>query len=245
MIKEICAKKAVTRTKIPVARYTVNPYIGCTFGCRYCFARFIGAFKYTSGTWGKDILVRKNIPELLRKEINKLSPGKFFLSTSCDPYQHIEKKYEITRTVIRILLSHWMPIFIMTKSSLIRRDIDLLMLEVDLEVNITITTDREDVRKLLEPGAPSIQERLETIKFLKEKGIKVGAFVGPVLPMNPEKLALKLSRLIERVHLDPLNYPGQVKNIYIKNGWNKWLHKDSFYEVREVFEKIFGSENVG
>ena len=177
--------------------------------------------------------------------MNKLSLGRFFLSTSCDPYQHIEKKYEITRNVIRILLSHWIPVFIMTKSSLIRRDVDLLALGTDLEVNITITTDREDVRKLLEPGAPSIQERLETIEHLKERGIKIGAFVGPVLPMNPERLALKLSKLVERVHLDPLNYHGQVKNIYIKNGWDKWLHKDSFYEVREVFERVFGQENVG
>lgn len=236
MIREITAKAIITRTKIPVAKYVINPYIGCSFGCLYCYARFIGPFKYTGSKWGKDVWVKTNAAQLVEKELSKAS-GDFFLSSICDPYQHIEKKHELTRKIIEILTFHFRRVHIMTKSNLILRDIDLLK---DLSVTLTITTDREDVRRILEPGAPSVEERFETLKKLKEAGIDVSVFVGPVLVMNPGNLAHMLSKYVDRVILDALNYHRQVQEVYTKYGWAEWLAREKFIEVVEEFERIFG-----
>lgn len=240
MIREITAKTIITRTKIPVSKYVINPYIGCTFGCLYCYARFIGPFKYTNCEWGKDVWIKTNAVQLLQKELVR-KRGDFFLSSTCDPYQHIEKRYGLTRKIIEILTSRFRRVHVMTKSYLILRDVDLLR---DLSVTLTITTDREDVRKILEPGAPSVEERIETLKKLKEAGIDVSVFVGPVLVMNPENLAHRLSRYVDTVTLDALNYPKMVHEVYAKQRWQEWLTKEKFIEVVEKFEGVFGKGSV-
>lgn len=240
MIHEVNCKKIITRTKIPVAKYVINPYIGCSFGCLYCFAQFIGPFKYTSSKWGRDLWVKVNAADLIEKELPKAS-GDFFLSSVCDPYQHVEKKYQLTRRILQLLRSHFREAHIMTKSTLVSRDVDLLR---GLSVTLTITTDREDVRKILEPGAPAVEERLNTLKKLKEDGIKVSVFVGPVLPMNPENLAKQLSKYVDNVFLDALNYHRLVNSVYTKCGWQEWLTKEKFFETVEVFERVFGKDNV-
>ncbi|MDK2883592.1 MULTISPECIES: SPL family radical SAM protein [Pseudothermotoga] len=240
MIHETLAKKLITKTKLPVAKYVINPYIGCTFGCKYCYAKFIGPFKHTNSEWGKDVWVKINAADILERELSK-KQGDFFLSSICDPYQQIEKKYQLTRKIIEILNDHFRKIHIMSKSTLILRDIDLLK---DVSVTITITTDREDVRRILEPGAPSIEERINILKILKENRISVSVFVGPALPMNAEKLSETLARYTDKVFLDKLNYPQQVKTLYEKNGWSPWLSCEKFDEVSFHFKKVFGKENV-
>jgi len=238
MVKYINAKSAVSRTKIPVGDFTVNPYIGCSIGCKYCFARFIGPFKSHGKDWGKDIFVKENIVELLQKEVSRLARGTFFVSTVCDAYQHMEKKTMLTRRILELLISRSFPIFLMTKSSLINRDIDLLRKADDLLVMISITTDRNGVQKTLEPGGSSFEERISSLKELKEAGIEVGAFVGPVLPMNSEHVAEKIAEVTDRVTLDPLNYSWQVKGLFHERGWHYWLTKESFMEVKTVFKKV-------
>ncbi len=238
MVKMIRAKTAVSKTKIPVADFTVNPYIGCSIGCKYCFARFIGPFKSRGTDWGKDIFVKENIVKLLREEIGKLPRGTFFMSTVCDPYQHIERKTMISRRILELLISRSFPIFLMTKSSLIKRDIDLLQKAKDLRVMISITTDRDDVIRILEPGGNSFEERINTLKMLKEVGIEVGAFVGPVLPMNHERVVGEIAAVTNHVTLDPLNYSWQVKSVFRKHGWDYWLTRESFLEVKTIFKKV-------
>ncbi len=237
MVNMIRAKTAVSKTKIPVGDFTVNPYIGCSIGCKYCFARFIGPFKSRGTDWGKDIFVKENIAELLQKEIGRLARGTFFVSTVCDPYQHIEKKTMLSRRILELLISRSFPIFLMTKSSLITRDIDLLQRAEDLYVMISITTDRNDVLKILEPGGISFEERINTLKILKEAGIEVGAFVGPVLPMNHERVVGEIAAVTNHVTLDPLNYSWQVKSIFQKHGWDYWLTRESFQRVKESFKE--------
>ncbi|MBN2219022.1 MAG: radical SAM protein, partial [Kosmotogaceae bacterium] len=168
MVEEILARRALTKSNIPLTDFTINPYVGCSIGCKYCFAKFIGSFKNYGGVWGRDVRVRKNIASLLRREIIRHPKRTIFLSTACDPYQYIEKRYCLTRTILKIIISHRIPVYLMTKSALIRRDLDLLQAaEGEAKVLVTITTDREDVRKVLEPGSSSFEERLETIDFLR------------------------------------------------------------------------------
>ncbi|MGC9322396.1 MAG: SPL family radical SAM protein [Kosmotogaceae bacterium] len=239
MIEEIRASRALTKSSIPLTDFTVNPYVGCTIGCKYCFARFIGSFKYCHGRWGRDVQVRKNIVSLLRKEITSLPKRTVFLSTACDPYQHIEEKYEITREILRILISHRIPVLVMSKSALVRRDIDLLRAsEGEARVLITVTTDIDDVRKILEPGSSSFEERLETIDMLIANGIEVGAFVGPVLPMNATRVAFELSKRVEEVQIDPMNYTFQIRGIYKEFSWQRWLSTEAYENVREEFSRL-------
>jgi len=103
---------------------------------------------------------------------------------------------------------------------------------------ITVTTDINDVRKILEPGSSSFEERLATIDMLIANDINVGVFVGPVLPMNAARVAFELSRRVEEVHIDPMNYIFQVRDIYRKYGWQRWLTGDAFENVKEEFSKL-------
>jgi DNA repair photolyase len=244
MLYEITSRTALTKTGIPVAEYAINPYIGCGFGCKYCFAQFIGAFKYRNGIWGKDVWIRKNIPQQLNKELNKITKHTVFLSSSCDPYQPAEKIYKHTRKILKTLITHKKHIFVMTKSTLITRDIDLLKKSEELKLNITITTDREDVRRIFEPYAPPIEKRLDTVKILRDAGIETNIFVGPVLPMNSEKFALMIKETECKVHLDPLNYPSLVRKIFYKYKWEKYLNSSYFEEVKQTFIDILGYERV-
>ncbi|HEY8541787.1 MAG TPA: radical SAM protein, partial [Pseudothermotoga sp.] len=95
-----------------------------------------------------------------------------------------------------------------------------------------------------EPGAPSVEERFETLRKLKEAGIDVSVFVGPVIVMDAEHLAYMLSKYVDRVMLDALNYHRQVQTVYEKYGWADWLTKDRFLEVVERFERVFGKGSV-
>ncbi|MGE0033874.1 radical SAM protein [Pseudothermotoga sp.] len=229
-------KKLVTKTKIPIARHVVNPYIGCGHGCKYCYAQFIGPFKNTSGVWGRDVFVKINAPEVFERELYKLK-GSILFSSICDPYQPIEKKYQLTRTLLKIALDRFRNVHIFTKSSLILRDLDILR-NANVSVTITITTDDERVRKILEPNAAPIDERIETVRKLRESNVDVSVFVGPILPMNPANLASLLSKYVGRISFDKLNYPWYVENIYRKNGWTEWLRDEKFHEVVNVFKKF-------
>ena len=83
MIRELNTDKALSRTNIPVAKYTINPYTGCSIGCKYCFARFIGPFKDFGGEWGKDEYVKSNIVGDLERELRTVKPARVFLSSNC------------------------------------------------------------------------------------------------------------------------------------------------------------------
>ncbi|MCS7174896.1 SPL family radical SAM protein [Pseudothermotoga sp.] len=236
MVQELFVKKLATPTKIPIARYVVNPYIGCEHGCLYCYARFIGPFKKMAGVWGKDIFVKVNAVEIFEREMPHLK-GPILLSSVCDPYQPLEERYQLTRRILELINSHFKSAHILTKSSLVLRDIDLLI-DSNVKVTITITTDDDRVRRILEPNASPIEERFEALSQLKRAGVDVSVFVGPILPMNPEKLARELSKYVDKVSIDGMNYTWQVERIYQKYGWARWLRKETMNAVANVFRNF-------
>ena len=174
---------------IPFDR-SINPYRGCEHGCIYCFARpshtYLG---YSAGLdFESRLLVKPNAAKLLRQELAK--PGyvcqPMALGTNTDPYQPIERQHQITREVLEVLAEHRHPLSIVTKSSLVERDIDLLapMAQAGLaKVFISITTFDRDVSRLLEPRAAAPQRRLETIRRLHDAGIPVGVMTAPIIPV--------------------------------------------------------------
>lgn len=203
IIKKINAKTILSKSK--VRDYTINAYVGCEHGCTYCYARFMKRYTGHREPWGEFVDAKINSPELLEHEIKSKPTGNVWISGVCDPYQPIESKYMLTRKVLEILRKHQWPITIQTKSPLVLRDIDLLEGFKELEVIMTVTTSDDTVRKIFEPNAPPIEERLEAIEKLCLLGIRTYAMIAPILP-KAESLATKLTDKVDYVIIDKMNY---------------------------------------
>ncbi|MEM9821688.1 MAG: PA0069 family radical SAM protein [Bacteroidota bacterium] len=169
--------------------YSINPYQGCEHGCVYCYARNTHAYwGYSAGMeFEQKILVKKDAPALLDKKLRskRWKPAPIMLSGNTDCYQPIEKKMEITRELLRILWKHRHPVGIITKNSLILRDLDYLR-QLNkhnlVRVAISLTTLREDLRQLMEPRTTTVVGRLKTIKILADEGIPVNVMMAPIIP---------------------------------------------------------------
>jgi len=232
-IREILAKTILSKSKI--FDWTINPYIGCQYGCTYCYARFIKRFTGHKEEWGEFIDVKINAPKMLEKEIKKKEKGNVWISGICDPYQPIEGKYQLTRKCLEILLKYQWSVTIQTKSPLVLKDLDLLKKFKEIEVGFTITTSEDDVRKIFEPKAPPIQERIRALEKIHNKGIKTFAMVAPVLP-GAKELFQKLKGKVDYVILDRMNYH-----------YADWVYqKYNFKKTQNLKElvKLFEKENI-
>jgi DNA repair photolyase len=177
-----------TGTGMPFA-WTINPYRGCEFACKYCYARYTHEFmEMRDGlSFEQKIYVKQHTAELLRQELRRVKPGEdIALGTATDPYQPIEKKLEVTRSILQELSRHsGLELGIVTKSALVARDIDLLgeiAKRSRLCVNITVTTTDPDLARVLEPRAPRPDLRLEALNKLRDAGLPAGVICAPVLP---------------------------------------------------------------
>jgi DNA repair photolyase len=176
--------------------WTINPYRGCEFACKYCYARYTHEFMEMDGVaFEKKIYVKKDAAVLLARDIAtkyKFSAGQngapehICLGTATDPYQPAEREYGVTRACLEELARHEkLSVSITTKSNLITRDIDVLRKIAErsrLFVDVTVTTLRPRLARLLEPRAPRPDLRLAAIRKLCEAGIEVGAMASPLLP---------------------------------------------------------------
>ena len=185
------ARTVLTKNKSPDIPYpqTINPYMGCEHGCIYCYAR--GTHSYLGLSPGLDfekkIFVKKNLAAQLKKELGAKNyrPEIIGLGVSTDLYQPIEKKTEITRKILKVLVATNHPVSIITKSILIERDIDLLQelaAKNLLKTSISITTLNDDLNRRLEPRAASGGRRLKIVKTLAAAGIPVTVLVAPIIP---------------------------------------------------------------
>lgn len=238
--REIKARSILSQST--VFDYALNPYVGCEYGCSYCYARFMKRFTGHNEKWGEFVDVKINAPELLEKEIKRKTIGRVWISGVCDPYQPIENKYRLTRRCLGILVENNWPLTVQTKSPLVVRDIDILKKSSTLEVCITITTADERIRKIFEPRAPSIKERLRALSKLLSEGIKTHAMIAPLLP-GAEKLVNALKDRVDYVLIDRMNYH-HADWVYRKYGL-QWTMKDEFFnrKAREL-EKAFKKINV-
>jgi len=199
-IKEILCKRVLNRSGIYGVNYSINPYIGCEHNCAYCYARgFVKEFINQDLKWGEEVLVKINAPKILAKELPKARKGLVLLSSITDPYQPIESRYQLTRRILQRLLSFQYPISILTKSKLVERDLDIISRFKEAEVGFTIVTLNEEYRRILEPKASKIAERLETLRIFKKEGIHTYMFVGPILPVITEKDLKELVREAKEV----------------------------------------------
>jgi DNA repair photolyase len=200
--------KSVSKRRLSMA-YSINPYRGCEFGCKYCYARYTHEFMAPkTATDGKElpngltssaidfrdptsferlIFLKQNAAWLLEQELKKIDPRlEIALGTATDPYQPIERRARITRSLLEVFARKTgYRLGIVTKSRLIERDIDLLV-EISrrntLVVHVTITTPDAKLARLLEPRAPRPDLRFQAVKRLREAGIVAGIFGSPLLP---------------------------------------------------------------
>jgi DNA repair photolyase len=186
---EISARSILNRTKPHMPfQWTINPYRGCEFGCKYCYARYTHEFMEMDAAEFEDKIYAKSAAaHLLRQELGRIDrQDRIAIGTATDPYQPAERRYGRTRSILEVFLrERGRFLSITTKSDLVTRDLDLLR-EFGranvIGVNLTITTLDEKLARLLEPRAPRPALRLDAVRQLAEAGIPVGVFPNPVMP---------------------------------------------------------------
>jgi len=183
--------------------------------------------------WGEFVDAKINAPDVLKKQLDKTKKGVVWISSVCDPYQPLEAKYELTRRCLKELLKKQFPVNIQTKSNLVLRDVDLFQEFEDIEVGFTITTNDEQVAKLFEPRATLIKKRIRALEKIHSLGIKTFAFIGPLLPGNPEKLIKDLQGMVDTVFIDRMNYISSIKGYYRHIGLYKEMADRFFHEHKE------------
>jgi len=169
--------------------WTINPYRGCEFACKYCYARYTHEFmEMRDGVeFEQKIFVKQHAAELLRQELRQVKEGEeIAIGTATDPYQPAERRFEVTRAILEEFARHkGFEIGIVTKSNLVLRDTNVLQQVAKnnkLFVNLTITTLNVDLARILEPRAPRPDLRLEAMRKLNEAGVDAGVICAPVIP---------------------------------------------------------------
>ncbi len=177
-----------TGTRMPFT-WTINPYRGCEFACKYCYARYTHEFmELRDGVdFEQKIFVKQHAADLLRQELRHVKPGEeIAIGTATDPYQPVERRLEVTRAILEEFSRHrGLDIGIVTKSNLVLRDTGLLTAIAknnQLFVNLTITTLNTELARILEPRAPRPDLRLEAVRDLNQAGVNAGVICAPVLP---------------------------------------------------------------
>ena len=212
--------------------FTLNPYVGCSFGCVYCYVptlKFRGPHRQENGNWGEYVKLKENAVDVTRRKAPELNGKTLYMSPVIDPYQAVEKKAGITRGVLEALDGSGVRLTVQTRATLVTRDIDLLK-NLNARVNITITTDDPDVRVMYERFCPSTEARLKATGQLAEAGITVAATCCPLLPLrNPVEFADRLKDVgvsfvvIQYVHTTKVGAttPSQTLLDIQQHGWSE------------------------
>ena len=163
--------------------YSLNPYVGCAFGCSYCYAAFF-APPERRRNWGDWVRVKQNATSKLARMRRPLDGRTLYMSSATDPYQPIERRLELTRSLLPILARRGARLVIQTRSPLVTRDIDLLSQFEEVCVNFSVTTESESVRKAFEPRNPPIINRLQAATEVAAAGTPVAITMTPLLPLE-------------------------------------------------------------
>ena len=234
IVKEVQAKTILSKSK--VYPHAINPYTGCQHGCSYCYARFMKRVTGHKEPWGEFVDVKINAVQLLRKEIKKKKLGRVWISGVCDPYQPLEEKYRLTRQCLEILARNNWPVRIQTRSLLVLRDIDIIREFRDIEVGLSVTTADEHIRRLFEPHAPPINDRIMALDDLHKAGIRTYAAIAPMLP-GAEGLVELLRGKINYLLIDRMNYH-YADWVYRNYGLMDKLTDDYFYQTRRELASL-------
>ena len=256
-VKEIQAKSILRKHKHIdswfVSKYGMNLYRGCTHNCVYCDGR---AEKYNvDGVFGQDVAVKTNALDLLRKELDpsrsKLDPGYIMVGGGVgDSYQPIEKQYRLTRKTLELLDHYNFPINILTKSTLVERDIDIIKKINENKraiVNFSFSSVDENVSSIFEPGVPIPENRLETIKKFKEEGIACGMFLMPVIPFitdSPKFLEESIKKA-KKAGVDFIIFSGMTLKTGRQSNYFYNVLKENYPDLLVEYNNIYQGDKWG
>ena len=213
MIREIEVKSVLTKSNLPVGDYSVNPYVGCTHACKYCYACFMKRFTNHQEEWGTFLDV-KYWPEMKRPE--KYAGKEMFFGSVTDPYNPQEETYERTRSLLMQLAGSGIRLSIQTKSDLVLRDMDLIKTFPDARVGFSINTLDEEFKNDMDQ-AVSIERRLAAMKKLHDAGIRTTCFISPIFPgiTDCEEIIDRVKNQCNLIWLENLNLRGSYKAVIL------------------------------
>lgn len=201
VVREVTCKTILNKS---IERdYSLNCYTGCSHGCIYCYARFMEQFHPHYEPWGYFVDVKINALSVITKDIRRSPPGSVFVSSACDGWQPLEKKYELTRNCCKELLAAGFRLIVLTKSSLILRDMDVFHGK-NVLLGVTVTVPDEQQARKWEPYAASVAERINVLREAKSAKLRTSIMFGPILPGisdSRESLHL-LFELARKAHVD-------------------------------------------
>lgn len=225
--------------------YSMNPYQGCEHGCVYCYARNTHTYwGYSAGVdFEQKILIKKAAAKVLDAELRKPSyePLPIMLAGNTDCYQPAERQFGITRQILEVLWKHRHPVGLITKNSLILRDLDLLkqMAELHLvKVSVSLTTLSEDTRRLLEPRTASVKSRLHTIETLAAAGIPVNVMLAPIVPGLTDHELLAMAEQSALRGASSIGYQVVRLNGDVAAIFEDWVHKAMPDRAERILNRI-------
>lgn len=230
-ISDIDVKSVLTKSNLPVNDYSVNPYVGCTHACKYCYASFMKRFTNHPEPWGEFLDV-KHWPEMTNPE--KYKGKELFIGSVTDPYNPQEEEYGRTRALLQQLKGSGVKISIQTKSDLVLRDMELIRTFPDARVGFSINTLDERFKDDMD-NAVSIERRLEAMRQFHEAGIRTTCFISPIFPGITDVMAI-IERVKDRcnlVWLENLNLRGNYKSVIMD------YIRDKHSELLSLYEEIY------
>ena len=260
---EVQTKSALNRVKGMPFRWSINPYRGCTHACSYCFARPTHAYLSWSplADFEQKIVVKTNVDEVLRGELRRRSwKGEHVaLGTNTDPYQRAEGRYRLMPGILEALAASDTPFSILTKGTLITRDLDVLVAaaqRVDVAAALTIGMLDEAVWRSAEPGTPSPRARLDAVARLNAAGIPTGVMLAPIMPGlndDPGQLGALVDAAVEAgaahvtpivLHLRPARgdaRPGEHLALGVRDVFMRWL-ADQHPGLVDRYEQLYPAD---
>jgi DNA repair photolyase len=246
-VTEERARKIITRNESPDISFdrSINPYRGCEHGCVYCFARPTHAYMGLSPglDFESQLFAKPDAPELLERELSSpgYEPRVIAIGTNTDPYQPIERRYELMRRILEVLERTGHPVGIVTKSALVQRDIDILarMARRNLvKVALSVTTLDARIARAMEPRAATPLRRLETLRRLSDAGIPTSVMVAPVIPALNDA---EIERILDAAKVAGVKEAGYVLlrlPLEVRDLFREWLMANFPDRFRHVFALI-------
>jgi DNA repair photolyase len=233
-LQEIESKSIFSKTGIPVADYVANPYVGCSHGCIYCYARFMKRFTGHHEKWGEFLDVKINTPNLVPKT-DRYEGKSIFLSSVTDPYLPQERDYQLTRKIIQNMIPLNPFLNILTKSDLVLRDLNLLKQFEVCEIGFSFSTFDENLKREIEPRAKPVKNRLKALKKVHNEGIQNYIFISPIMPFitDWESIISQTHDFVDYFMFENLNVNGSVWSS-VKQ-WLEHNHPELLPEYKHIY----------
>jgi DNA repair photolyase len=229
--------------------FTLNPYTGCSFGCTYCYAAFFAREQELRDRWGYWVHVKSNSVSLLKRFRRSLRGKTIYMSSVTDPYQPIENELKLVRALLEELIVHQPKLVVQTRSPLVVRDIDLFARLAFKQVNMTVTTDSDRIRKTFEPFCAATFRRLEAIQQVQAAGIPACITLTPLLPLeNPRQFARQLRAtgvprfVVQPFHVERGKFVAgtreTAKKLFAEMKWDAAAYRKAVDVLREELPDI-------